>query len=122
MASGRSVDEYLYDIGSGMNLKRKNFLRIIDMIENKEISELIVTYKDRLARFAFDLIEERCQANGTKLTVINLQSTSPDQEMAEDLLSVIDDFSCRLNGLRKYKIKKEGLIDDKGTQDPPKPE
>ena len=31
--SGIPIDEYLSDIGSGINFKRKNFLKIIDMIE-----------------------------------------------------------------------------------------
>lgn len=115
--SGIIVDEYLYDIGSGLNFKRKNFLKIIDMIENNKISKLIVTYKDRLTRFAFDLIEERCNVNNVELVVINLESTSPQQELMEDLMSIIHVFSCRLYGLRKYKstIKKAVNYDDSDT-------
>lgn len=105
--AGKPIDLYLYDIGSGINFKRKNFLKIIDMIENKEISELIVTYKDRLTRFGFDLIEERCKVNQVKLTVINLDKSSPEKEMIEDLMTIIHVFSCRLYGLRKYKKKIE---------------
>ena len=105
ISKGIIVDEYLSDIGSGMNFKRKNFLKIIDMIENKEISKLIVTYKDRLTRFAFDLIEERCKTNNVELIVINIESTSPQQELVEDLMTIIHVFSCRLYGLRKYKNK-----------------
>lgn len=107
--AGIIVDEYLSDIGSGINFKRKNFLHIIDMIEKGEISKLIVTYKDRLTRFGFDLIEERCRVNNTELLVINLEKSSPEKELVEDLMTIIHVFSCRLYGLRKYKtkIKKE---------------
>ena len=105
ISKGIVINEYLSDIGSGMNFKRKNFLKIIDMIENKEISKLIVTYKDRLTRFAFDLIEERCKTNNVELIVINIESTSPQQELVEDLMTIIHVFSCRLYGLRKYKNK-----------------
>lgn len=103
--AGIPIDEYYFDIGSGINFKRKNFLKIIDMIENEEVSQLIVTHKDRLTRFAFDLIDERCKVKNVKLTVINLESTSPQQELVEDLMSIIHVFSCRLYGLRKYKNK-----------------
>lgn len=103
--SGIVIDEYLFDVASGTNFKRENFLKIIDMIERGEVSELIITYKDRLTRFGFDLIEERCRVNNTKLTVINLESSSPEQELVEDLITVIHVFSSRLYGLRKYEKK-----------------
>ena len=103
--SGIVIDEYLFDVASGINFKRENFLKIINMIEGGEISDLIVTYKDRLTRFGFELIEERCRVNNTKLTVINLESSSPEQELVEDLMSIIHVFSSRLYGLRKYKKK-----------------
>lgn len=103
--AGVPIDEYLFDISSGINFKRENFLNIINMIENGEVSELIVTYKDRLTRFGFDLIEERCRVNNTKLIVINLETSSPEKEMVEDLMTIIQVFSSRLYGLRKYKKK-----------------
>ena len=103
--SGIVIDEYLFDVASGTNFKRENFLKIIDMIERGEVSELIITYKDRLTRFGSDLIEERCRVNNTKLTVINLESSSPEQELVEDLITVIHVFSSRLYGLRKYEKK-----------------
>lgn len=105
--SGIAIDEYYFDIGSGINFKRKNFLKIIDMIERDEIDKLIITYKDRLTRFAYELIEERCKVHNTEIIVINLESTSPEQELVEDLMEVIHVFSCRLYGLRKYKRKIE---------------
>lgn len=88
------------------------------MIENQQISKLIVTYKDRLTRFAFDLIEERCKVNGVELIVINIESTSPQQELVEDLMTIIHVFSSRLYGLRKYKkaIKKD-VENDISSQD-----
>lgn len=111
--SGNPIDEYLSDIGSGIDFKRRNFLKIIDMIEKREMSELIVTYKDRLTRFGFDLIEERCMVNNVKLTVINLEKSSPKKELIEDLMTIINVFSGRLHGLRKYKkIIKDDLNDN----------
>lgn len=110
--SGKPIDEYLSDIGSGVDFKRKNFLKIIDMIEKREISELIVTHKDRLTRFGFDLIEERCSVNNVKLTVINLEKSSPEKEMVDDLMEMLDVFSNRLCNLRKYKKIIKGDLND----------
>lgn len=117
ISSGTAVDEYLYDIASGINFKRKNFLKLIDMIERGEIEEIIVTYKDRLTRFGFELIEERCKVNNTKLTVINLERSSPEKELVEDLMTIIHVFSSRLYGLRKYKKKIKDDLNDSITQD-----
>lgn len=114
LSRGIPIDIYLYDVASGINFKRKNFLNIIDMIESGQVEELIVTYKDRLTRFGFDLIEERCKVNSTKLTVINLEKSSPEKELVEDLMTIIHVFSSRLYGLRKYKKTiKEDLNADK---------
>ena len=110
--SGNPIDEYLSDIGSGIDFKRKNFLKIINMIEQRELSELIVTHKDRLTRFGFDLIEERCNANNVKLTVINLEKSSPEKEMVDDLMEMLDVFSNRLCNLRKYKKIIKGDLND----------
>ena len=49
--------DIISDIGSSLNMKRKGLLEIIDMAINGQVEELIITYKDRLARFNFDLIE-----------------------------------------------------------------
>jgi len=37
---------------------------------------------------------------------------SPEKEMAEDLISIIHEFSCRIDGLQKYKktIKEDGNL------------
>jgi Predicted site-specific integrase-resolvase len=39
------------------------------------------------------------------ITVMNAESLSPEEEMTKDLLCIIQCFSSRLYGLRKYKKK-----------------
>ena len=103
VSRGIAVDLHLSDVGSGLNYNRKNFLKLMDMVENDEVSELIVAHKDRLVRFGFEYFERLCQKHNTKLTVINLESCSPEEEFTQDLISIIHCFSSRLYGLRKYK-------------------
>ena len=112
LKSGKIVDEYLTDIGSGINFKRKNLQKIINMVLNQEVSEVIVTYKDRLARFAFDLLEWLFESNGCKITVINIERSSPQKELVEDLMSIIHVFSARLYGLRQYKRKIKKAVEN----------
>jgi predicted site-specific integrase-resolvase len=64
----------------------------------------VVTYKDRLCRFGFELIEYilKTQSNATIMVLCD-NSTSKESELATDLLSIITVFSARMHGLRKYK-------------------
>ena len=46
------------DIGSGLNFNRRGLRKIIKYAINGQLEELVVAYKDRLARFGFELIED----------------------------------------------------------------
>jgi predicted site-specific integrase-resolvase len=98
--------EIITDIASGLNFNRPGLNKIIQMALNKELGEVIVMYKDRLARFGFELIEHiiKESSNG-KVTVINNNDDSPEEELTKDLVSIINVFSAKLNGMRKYKNK-----------------
>lgn len=114
-ASGRGIiiDKYIKDVGSGINYNNKGLNEIIDLITSNKVDELIVSYKDRLVRFGFELIENIARKHGTKITVINLPSTSPEKEIVDDLLTIITVFSNRVYGLRSYKsIIKESVSNE----------
>ena len=105
IASGRIVDEKLEDIGSGLNYKRKSFIKMLEMVEQGALSEIVIAHKDRLVRFGFEWFEKFCKDHGVTIVVMNASSLSPEAEMTKDLLSIIHCFSSRLYGLRKYKNK-----------------
>jgi putative resolvase len=111
------VDSVLTDIGSGLNYKRKNFLKLINDITKQKINKIIIAHKDRLVRFGFELIEELCKENNIELIVINEQKLSPQEEMVTDLMSIIHVFSSRLYGLRNYKPKIQELIEDENSKE-----
>ena len=71
------------------------------------IEEIVVAYKDRLARFGYELIESIVNQGGGKITIINDEKfKSCEQELAEDLLAIIHIFNCRQMGKRRYSSKK----------------
>lgn len=101
-------DIIITDIGSGINFKRHGLRTILESASKHLITEVVVAYRDRLCRFAFELIEWILQTNGVKLVVLNeVLDSSGTTELAEDLLAIINVFNCRINGQRKYKTKKE---------------
>jgi len=113
LSSGTTVDDWIQEIGGGMNFKRKKFLAIMSRIQAGEISKLLIAHKDRLCRFGFDYFDFLAKENGCEIVVVNQESLSPQQEMVEDLMAIIHTFSCRLYGLRKYeKTIKQAIIDE----------
>lgn len=105
------------DIGSGINFKRKGLRTILELSCKGNVEEVVVAYRDRLCRFAFELIEWILQTNGVKLLVLNDALDSSEQsELAEDLLAIINVFNCRINGKRKYKSTKEKDIEKATSQ------
>jgi predicted site-specific integrase-resolvase len=104
LKSKNSEAEVIFDYGSGLNFNRKGLQQILDLAYKGKLEEVVVTYKDRLCRFGFELIEYilKTQSNA-KIVVLGNNSTSKGTELASDLLSIITVFSSRMHGLRKYK-------------------
>jgi len=95
--------EIVKDIGSGLSFKRHGLRSILERSMQGERIRVVVAYKDRLARFGAELIEWIIKLNGGEVVALNEISFSPKQELIHDLLTVLHVFSCRLNGLRKYR-------------------
>jgi predicted site-specific integrase-resolvase len=96
----------LSDIGSGINFKRKGLSTILDACLQGLIGEIVIAHRDRLSRFGFDLIELLVSKSGGKIIVLDDQhNKSTEQELAEDLLSIVHIYSCRQMGKRSYKSK-----------------
>ena len=102
----------LKEVGSGLNGKRKQFNRLIEMIENGEAGRIFVRYRDRLTRFGFDTIEKIAALNGAEIIVTEDEESNKnlEEELVEDLVSLIASFSGKFYGLRS-RLKKE-LTDD----------
>ena len=105
------VDEWMSDIGSGLNYKRKQFNRLMEMIELGQVRRLIIAHRDRLVRFGYDYFEGFCERHHTDILVMNGEAMSPEQELVRDLLAVVTVFSARLVGLRSYrKVLKDAAL------------
>ena len=103
VGAGIAIDEVIVEIGGGLNLKSKQFVRIMSLVEARAIHTLVIAHKDRLARFGMDWFEHYLEQHGCKLVIINNEALSPESEMVQDLMTIIDDFSYRLQGLRRCK-------------------
>ena len=100
---GYQPDEWIEEIGSGLDYQRKHFNRLMEQIELGQVQRLIIAHKDRLVRFGFEWFAAFCRRHGTDLLIVNGDTLSPEQELVHDLLSIVHVFSARLYGLRSYK-------------------
>lgn len=104
-AKGIIVDEVIDDLGSGLNYNRKKWNNLLDRCMNNEIDTILITHKDRFIRFGYDWFERFLTKFGVKIIVVNNESLSPQEEVVQDIISILHVFSCKIYGLRKYKKK-----------------
>lgn len=108
------------DIGSGINYSKSGLKELIKLINNSEVSKIVILYKDRLVRFGFELIEYYAKLNSCEIEIVDNTEKTEEQELVEDLIQIVTVFSCRLQGKRANKAKKlikELLENDKDNQD-----
>ena len=99
------IVELLKTLGQVSISNEKDFLNILDESSKGRISKVVVSSKDRLCRFGFDLLEHLFKQNGTEIVVLDKTDKSPEEEFTEDILAVLQVFACRWNGKRSYSIK-----------------
>ena len=104
-------NEVIADIGSGVNWKRKGLLAILDQANRGNVKEVVVASRDRLCRFAFELLEYILKQRGVQLTVLDSKDASAEEELSDDLLSIVQIFCCRKNGKRRYASRSQNAKD-----------
>jgi putative resolvase len=97
------------DIGSGVNLNKRGIRKIINLAIEGRIEELVIAYKDRLARFGYELIEDLITSYSKgKIIIINKKKDlKPEEELAFDVIQIMNVFTAKMNGLRKYNKNKK---------------
>lgn len=108
--------ELVSDIGSGINFKRKGLETILEYAIRGELEEVVVSYKDRLCIFGYDHFEKLFKRlSNAKIVVLNSSSFSSDEELAEDILTVVTVFSAKINGRKRYKKVPNDAQEEKGS-------
>jgi excisionase family DNA binding protein len=105
--NGHSNIIKMKDIGSGINPKRKELLKLFKMVDENEISNVFITYKDRLTRFGFGYLEHYFNSHGVTISIINDEEVKdPQKELVDDLIAIVTSFSGKIYGMRSHKSKK----------------
>jgi putative resolvase len=103
--------ETIQDLGSGLNYSKKGLRKLLTRILKGDIGRLVITHKDRLLRFGAELVFAICEEMETEVVILNksAEELSFEQELVQDMISLVTVFSARLYGARSHKNKK--LID-----------
>ena len=115
-SNGIIIDEIFAEIASGINEDREEFNKIIDLVINKEIDKIYITFEDRLTRFGFKYFENLFDKFDTQIVVLNnkINNESFEEELSNDLISIIHHFSMKMYSNRRKKLKEASkLIENK---------
>ena len=107
-SQGMIVNQCIEDIGSDLDYNRKNWNRLLEDIMENKVKTIVISNKDRFVRFGYDWFEKLCEKFNTQIIIVNNETFSPNKELVEDIVSILDMFSSELYGLRKYKNQIKG--------------
>lgn len=106
VANGFTPDKVISDIASGMNENRKGFNELIDLVFENKVNKIIISYKDRFVRFGFEYFKNIFLKYETIIEVVNLTKEEDfQQELTEDLISIIHYFSMKMYSNRRKQLK-----------------
>jgi putative resolvase len=96
----------LSDIGSGLSATRRHLQRLLKLVREDQVSEIVVTFPDRLTRFGREYLQALFDSFGVTLTVLDpSEDKTAEQELTDDMLALLASFSGRLYGMRSHKQK-----------------
>lgn len=98
----------LKEVGSGLNDNRVQLQKLLKMVTNNEVRNVYITYKDRLTRFGYHYLETMFLAHDVNIIVVKDEKLdkSVQEELVEDMMTLIASFSGKLYGMRSKKNKK----------------
>lgn len=100
--------EIISDIGSGVNFKRKGLQNLLERVHSGTVEEVAILHKDRLCRYGYELIEFICKKASTRIVVFGKnEEMDSNRELADDLLTVVNYFVAKRNGLRAGENKRK---------------
>ena len=102
--------DIIADFGSDMNYRKWGLNRLVEGVVEGGVERLVLTHKDRLLRSGAELVFALCQAKQVEVVIINGgEDTAFEEELANDVLEIITDFSARRYRSRSRRNQK--LID-----------
>ena len=114
-SNGIKINNIFSDIASGISFEKRNdFFEMLDLIINRQVKTVIISYKDRLSRVGFNLFKYLFEKFGVKIIVISEVGSKKldSQEIFEEIVSLLHCYSMKLYSKRKNKNIEELITID----------
>jgi putative resolvase len=107
---GYNILHIYEEVASGLNDNRRELAKMFKRIDEAQC--IVVEYTDRLARFGFNYLKEFAKYNGVEIeTVQQKEKLENNEDLVNDLISVVTCFSARLYGARGGKKLKRVIAE-----------
>lgn len=102
------------DIGSGLNMNRKGLRYLIDLAIKGDLAEVVVSYRDRLCRFGYDMLSWiiTTYSHGHITVLHKSEEETPEEEITRDILQIMNVYVAKINGRRSKKNTKKVIKKD----------
>jgi putative resolvase len=105
---GYNLISVIDEVGSGMNDNRKKLQKLFELVESKSIDIVFIEHKDRLSRFCFNYLVSYFNSYGVKIEMVDeVLSKGFENELVEDILSLMASFSAKIYGRRSSQNRKK---------------
>lgn len=103
-----SIVSVFDEVGSGMNDNRKKLQKLFELVESKQIDIVFIEHKDRLSRFCFNYLVSYFNSYGVKIEMVeSVIGKGFEQELVEDILSLMASFSAKIYGKRSSQNRRK---------------
>lgn len=108
---GYKVGYILTDVGSGMSNTRSRLKQLFSLVEERKITKVIIEHKDRLTRFNYGVYERFFSSYGVAIEHVgNKGARTYEQELVDDMISLMSSFSARIYGKRSAENRRKRKI------------
>ena len=105
---GYKIASIYEEVGSGMNDNRKKLHSVFQQVVDGELKAVICEHKDRLTRFNYKMYEFFFNSYGVEIVhVEEVLSKSFENELCEDMISLMASFSAKIYSKRSSKNRKK---------------
>lgn len=102
------VEAVLVDVCSGMKAKRPYLKQLFKLVSDHKVKRVVVEYKDRLCRFMFEVFEAFFNSHGVEIECVEeVFPKSFENELVEDMLSLLSSFSSKIYGKRSAENRRK---------------
>ena len=104
---GYKIVDIIKDCDSGINDKRKGFVKLCNLVADQKVDKIIIEHKDRLTRLQYILIQFFFSKFEVQLEITDDKEYTPTEELVNDLMMLMTSFSGKLYSNRAKENRKK---------------